>query len=78
MTVSLFEGSAIKKFSDALNRVGVPFVRVPDMKSALEFHMRDAKKGDTILLSPGCTSFGMFKNEFDRGEQFKALVRRLK
>jgi len=78
VTVSLFEGSAIKKFSDALNRVGVPFVRVPDMKSALEFHMRDAKKGDTILLSPGCTSFGMFKNEFDRGEQFKALVRRLK
>lgn len=27
-----------------------------------------------ILLSPGCASFGMFKNEFDRGDKFKAAV----
>ncbi|HAF85644.1 MAG TPA: UDP-N-acetylmuramoylalanine--D-glutamate ligase, partial [Sphaerochaeta sp.] len=27
-----------------------------------------------VLLSPGCASFEMFKNEFDRGNQFKNLV----
>ena len=29
-----------------------------------------AKPGDIILLSPGATSFGIFKNEYDRGDQF--------
>jgi UDP-N-acetylmuramoylalanine--D-glutamate ligase len=33
-----------------------------------------AKKGDTILLSPGFASFGMFVNEYDRGEKFISLM----
>ena len=33
-----------------------------------------AQPGDTVLLSPACASFGMFKNEFDRGEQFREIV----
>ncbi len=34
-----------------------------------------AESGDTILFSPAFTSFGMFKNEYDRGDQFNALVK---
>ena len=34
--------------------------------------------GDVLLFSPGYTSFGMFLNEFDRGNQFIACVRRLR
>ncbi|MDA3949470.1 MAG: hypothetical protein PF508_09595, partial [Spirochaeta sp.] len=30
-----------------------------------------------VLLSPGCASFGMFRNEFDRGDQFTAAVNAL-
>ncbi len=37
-----------------------------------------AKRGDIVLLSPAFTSFGMFKNEYDRGEQFNKLVAKLK
>ncbi len=33
-----------------------------------------ATAGDSILLSPGCASFGMFKNEFDRGQKFKKII----
>ena len=33
-----------------------------------------ARPGAVAVLSPGCTSFGMFKNEFDRGRCYKAAV----
>ena len=36
-----------------------------------------AESGDTMLFSPAFASFGMFKNEFDRGDQFTAIVQAL-
>jgi UDP-N-acetylmuramoylalanine--D-glutamate ligase len=36
-----------------------------------------ATKGDTVLLSPACASFDLFKNYEDRGDQFKAAVKEL-
>lgn len=48
--------------------------RFNNLKEAVLEAKAVAEKGDVILLSPGCTSFGMFKNEFDRGEQFKKIV----
>jgi UDP-N-acetylmuramoylalanine--D-glutamate ligase len=45
----------------------------------LELAVREAAAaagpGDTVLLSPGCTSFGMFLHEFDRGKKFKETAR---
>jgi len=34
-------------------------------------------ENDTIFLSPAAASFGMFKNEFDRGDQFNKVVKTL-
>ena len=39
---------------------------------------RIAQPGDTVLLSPCCASFDLFKSYEDRGEQFKAVVKSLK
>lgn len=47
------------------------------LKKALSQAIQCAQKGDIVLFSPAFASFGMFKNEYDRGEQFNRLIRRL-
>jgi UDP-N-acetylmuramoylalanine--D-glutamate ligase len=53
----------------------IPDVSVYDsLPSAVDEAMRSALSGDTVVLSPAFASFGMFKNEYDRGDQFNALI----
>ncbi len=47
------------------------------MQAALTAAVETAEDGDTVLLSPAFASFGMFKNEYDRGDQFTAIVEAL-
>jgi UDP-N-acetylmuramoylalanine--D-glutamate ligase len=69
--VVVFEGDAAHDIESAIAD-GAPTVRATSMEQAVKVAMENAKLGDVILLSPGTSSFGMFKNEFDRGDQFKA------
>ena len=48
-----------------------------DFMLALDIAVSFTKPGDVLLFSPGFTSFGMFLNEFDRGDHFVAYVRSL-
>ncbi len=45
-----------------------------DFVAAFSAARSAAGAGDAILLSPGFASFGMFKNEYDRGDRFNTLV----
>lgn len=47
------------------------------MKDAVQKAYALAEEGDTVLLSPCCASFDLFKNYEDRGNQFKECVRKL-
>lgn len=44
------------------------------LKEAFDDAVEGAEAGDVVLLSPAFSSFGIFKNEYDRGDQFDALV----
>ncbi len=52
-------------------------VNTKSAAEAVEVAYHLAKKGSTVLLSPACASFDLFKNYEDRGDQFKAAVREL-
>lgn len=49
-----------------------------NMKEIIKEARKIAEKGDVVLLSPACASFGMFKNYKDRGNKFKEEVGKLK
>ena len=48
------------------------------MKEAINKASKLSKSGETVLLSPCCASFDLFKNYEDRGRQFKEYVQKLK
>lgn len=53
-------------------------IEVKSLKKGLFEALKGSKRGDIVILSPAFASFGMFKNEFDRGDKFVGLVRNLK
>lgn len=74
--VVLFPGTA----SDLLEPVilgRVPIEKALSMAEAVKKAHKLASGGDVVLLSPGAASFNMFKNEFDRGDQFREAVNAL-
>ncbi len=67
-----------KKLHEFFDRFGLPVADVQTgMKDAVEAAYKLAKKGETVLLSPCCASFDLFKSYEDRGDQFKECVRAL-
>ncbi len=77
--VYLFAGTATPALESALRSRGLtPCGPFAGMSEAVAAARRETKPGDVILLSPGCASFGLFRDEFDRGDQFRETVLSLK
>ncbi|MEK7177191.1 MAG: UDP-N-acetylmuramoyl-L-alanine--D-glutamate ligase [Patescibacteria group bacterium] len=56
------------------NKLNSNFKEVASLKDALKEAFKVSEKNDVILFSPGFASFGMFKNEYERNDQFLKLI----
>lgn len=75
--VVLLPGSATAKLQAALRGYRPQFL-ARTMPAAVKLARKLVRPGGVVLLSPGAASFNLFKHEFDRGEQFRRAVRKLK
>ena len=73
----IYLGLHNEKLHEFFDGFGIPVADVSSMKDAVEAAYNMAKEGETVLLSPCCASFDLFKSYEDRGEQFKECVRNL-
>ena len=73
----VYLGADNQKLHDNFDNMGIPFRDTHSMKECMEACYEMAQPGETVLLSPCCASFDLFKNMEDRGEQFKELARNL-
>ena len=70
----LIKGTGTDKITGQLPNVPV----VGSMTEAMQNAVSMSKEGDNIVLSPGFASFGVFKNEYDRNDQFVEFVNQLR
>ena len=68
----LLPGDGTDRLRERLGSANV--IEAASMSGAVDAAFEVARTDDAIVLSPACASFGLFGNEFDRGEQFAAAV----
>jgi UDP-N-acetylmuramoylalanine--D-glutamate ligase len=73
----VYLGADNTKLHNFFDGLGLPVRDTDNMSDCVKACRELAHTGDTVLLSPCCASFDLFRNMEDRGEQFKALVRAL-
>ena len=72
--VFFLPGSGTERITPLLQDSSAKIFVVTDLKEALSAARNNATEGDILLFSPAFASFGLFTNEYDRNDQFVALV----
>ena len=73
----IFMGKDNTKLIQHFEALGIRYISTNTLLDAVQSAYQSAREGDTVLLSPCCASFDLFKNYEDRGDQFMKAVRNL-
>ena len=73
----VFMGLHNEKLHEHFDHFGLQIIDTDNLHDAIQGAYNAAHEGDTVLLSPCCASFDLFKSYEDRGEQFMAAVKAL-
>ena len=73
----VFMGLHNEKLHEHFDSFGLNIIDTDNLHDAIQGAYNAAHEGDTVLLSPCCASFDLFKSYEDRGDQFMAAVRAL-
>ncbi len=72
-------GQTREKIQEAAHKCGfMNTILADDLEEAVSICTQKAEKGDAVLLSPACASWGQFDNYEQRGDKFKEYVYALK
>ncbi len=74
--IVMLAGSGTERFMKEYAHIQIEVVQ--NLKEAVKAARSEALRGGSILFSPAFASFGMFVNEYDRGDQFKKIIAKLK
>jgi len=69
-----YQGS--ERLAGVLKKAGIPYEEAGELPAAVTSAIEKTKTG-TVLFSPAFASFGMFKNEYERNDQFLEIVRQM-
>ena len=73
--IYLLKGTGTDKIKNVMSRKDIK--EASSLEEVFSDMVTKLKAADIVLLSPGCTSFGLFQNEFHRGRVFNECVNKL-
>ncbi len=70
-------GTTKDHFIAIAQQEGISYIATDSLQDAVMFLWNNSAKDDILMLSPGCASFGLFRDYFDRANQFRDIVKKL-
>ncbi len=76
-TVILLSGTGTERLGEELAKKDIRYTVVDSLNDSIKEAFEKSVPGDTILFSPAFASFGMFKNEYERNDEFVEIIEKL-
>ncbi|MBX9808946.1 hypothetical protein K2X92_00975, partial [Candidatus Gracilibacteria bacterium] len=70
-------GATKEQFIQIAKNSNIPYIGTDDLSEGVKWLYEKRQIGDILMISPGCASFGLFKDYLDRANQFRDIIKKL-